>query len=173
LTCGALAITAAAILTGCDPNAIINPGSNSQQASSQPESSSDANYQGDDSQPEPVAEDLPVAVDDPGDTSTGGEGEMIREAVHAGVGEKGHLPEGMLTSSGNAYWRSQAKIAFAQVAHDIQLFKARTGKAPQSHEEFMKEIIEPAQIKLPQLPPGQRYIYQPETEQLMIERPKG
>ena len=58
------------------------------------------------------------------------------------------------------------------VKHALQLYKATNGKVPQSHDEFMREIIEKQQIELPELPAGHRYVFDPEQEQLMVERPK-
>ena len=51
----------------------------------------------------------------------------------------------------------------------MQLFQATNGHFPKSHEEFMKEIIEFGQIKLPELPEGKSYVYEPKTHQLMVE----
>jgi hypothetical protein len=36
----------------------------------------------------------------------------------------------------------------------------------------MEKIVKFNNIKLPQLPPGQTYFYDPETNQLMVRRPK-
>ena len=49
---------------------------------------------------------------------------------------------------------------------------ASEGRNPESHEEFMEKIVKFNQIKLPELPPGHKYVYDPATEQLMVERPK-
>jgi hypothetical protein len=35
----------------------------------------------------------------------------------------------------------------------------------------MQEIIAANQIKLPQLPPGEKYVFDPQTQELMVERP--
>ena len=35
----------------------------------------------------------------------------------------------------------------------------------------MQKIIKENQIKLPELPFGQRYVYDPKKEQLMVEKP--
>jgi hypothetical protein len=36
----------------------------------------------------------------------------------------------------------------------------------------MKEIVEANQIRLPQLQDGMRYVYDPKTETLLVERPR-
>ena len=51
----------------------------------------------------------------------------------------------------------------------MQTYKALHDGAPKTHDEFMKEIIQAAEIRLPELPAGDRYIYDPKTEQLMVE----
>ena len=53
----------------------------------------------------------------------------------------------------------------------MKLFKASEDRAPKSHEEFMEKIIKANNIHLPELPDGQRYQYDPKTEQLMVESP--
>ena len=53
----------------------------------------------------------------------------------------------------------------------MALFKATEGRAPKTHEEFMERIIKAGTIKLPELPEGHRYRYDPQTEQLMVEQP--
>ena len=45
-------------------------------------------------------------------------------------------------------------------------------KGPRSHEEFMERIIKENAIELPILPDGHRYRYDPESEDLLIERPQ-
>ena len=41
-----------------------------------------------------------------------------------------------------------------------------------SHEEFMEKIVQANNIRLPELPEGHRYLYDPTTNELMVERPK-
>jgi hypothetical protein len=98
-----------------------------------------------------------------------------REVAQTGVGEKGHIEGGgYLSATTNAYFRGKESLTFSQVTHALQLYKFRVdgdGKGPQSHEEFMKEIIQANNIKLPELPPGDRYVYDVEKEQLMVEHP--
>ena len=66
----------------------------------------------------------------------------------------------------------QERIIFnIQIPHSMQLFKATENRPPESHEEFMQKIIKDNDIKLPDLPPGHRYVYNPKTEGLMVEQP--
>jgi hypothetical protein len=71
---------------------------------------------------------------------------------------------------------AKEKISFEiEVPHALQLYKALSpdGRGPKTHEEFMTNVIEANRIKLPLLPPEHRYVYNPETEELMVERPKA
>ena len=52
----------------------------------------------------------------------------------------------------------------------MKLFKAEHDRAPKSHEEFMEVIIKANQIKLPELLDNETYRYDPEREELMVDR---
>lgn len=101
------------------------------------------------------------------------------EAVKAGVGVgiKGRSldeHEGILVTPAKSLFAAKERIAFEiAVPHALELYKATEGNVPQSHEEFMEKIIQANQIKLPQLPEGHRYQFDPMTEQLMVIRPKA
>jgi hypothetical protein len=97
---------------------------------------------------------------------------MEREEVHVGVGKKGDYEPGLITTPVSAYFRVQERITFDQIKHDLQLYTALKGQGPQSHEEFMKEIIEKNGRKLPELPRDHRYVFDPESQTLMVERPE-
>jgi hypothetical protein len=57
----------------------------------------------------------------------------------------------------------------AQIPKAMQIFKATEGRAPKSHEEFMEKIIKDGQINLPELSDGERYRYDPKTEELWVD----
>jgi hypothetical protein len=87
-----------------------------------------------------------------------------------GVGRKGRY-SGLGVASVASLFAAKEKIAFEiQIPQAMNLFKASEGRPPKSHEEFMERIIKENQIRLPQLPDGDRYIYDPKTEQLMVEQ---
>jgi hypothetical protein len=104
------------------------------------------------------------------------EPETERIKAEKGVGLKGRSLdqyEGVLVTPAKAFFSAKERIAFEiQVPHALQLYKASEGQAPKTHDEFMEKIVQFNQIKLPILPPGHKYVYDPETEQLMVERPK-
>jgi hypothetical protein len=97
-----------------------------------------------------------------------------RVAAETGVGAKGRdYGGGMITEPARQYWRVQERIIFdVQIPKALDLYKGlHDNKAPATHDEFMKEIIQENSIKLPKLPPGEKYIYDPEKAELFVERP--
>jgi hypothetical protein len=103
--------------------------------------------------------------------------EQVKAGV--GVGKKGRSLDGesgIIVTPVKAFFAAKEKISFEiEVPHALQLYKALSpdGRGPKTHEEFMTNVIEANRIKLPLLPPEHRYVYNPETEELMVERPKA
>lgn len=97
----------------------------------------------------------------------------IREKAEVGVGAKGHgYGQGLVSTPAGAFFRTKERLAFdIQIKHAMNLFKAMENRAPKSHEEFMEKIIRANHIALPELPEGHRYVYDPKTEELMVEKP--
>jgi hypothetical protein len=91
-----------------------------------------------------------------------------------GVGQKGRdYGTGPIATPVAALFAARERIVFdIQIPHAMNVFKAVEGRTPKSHEEFMEKIVKANQIKLPKLPDGHRYVYDPRQEQLMVERPK-
>jgi hypothetical protein len=98
-----------------------------------------------------------------------------RVKADVGVGAKGRgldKFQGVLATPAKAYFTMREKAIFqVQIPHAMQMYQALHGNAPQSHDQFMKEIIQANQIQLPELPTGQRYVYDPQAKELMVERP--
>ncbi|HID75061.1 MAG TPA: hypothetical protein EYP56_03590 [Planctomycetaceae bacterium] len=98
--------------------------------------------------------------------------EPPRQVADVGVTGRGRYKPGLVTTPVSVFFRSSEATVFRmQIPKTMQLFKASTGYAPRSHEEFMEKIIKANMIQLPPLPPGHRYVYDPKTEQLMVEGP--
>ena len=75
--------------------------------------------------------------------------------------------EGMLVTPAKTYFAVRERLMFeATIPQALNLYKATNGKFPQSHDEFMAQIIQAGQIQLPQLPEGQRYVWDPDKEEL-------
>ena len=100
---------------------------------------------------------------------------MERVKAEKGVGIKGRSldeHQGMLVTPAKAYFSVRERVVFEiQIPEAVKLFKATNGNGPKSHEDFMAQIVDANQIQLPELPAGQRYVYDPEKEELMVERP--
>jgi hypothetical protein len=105
-----------------------------------------------------------------------GESGTERVKAEKGVGLKGRSLdqyEGIVVTPAKAFFSAKERIAFEiQVPHALQLYEATNGEGPKTHDDFMRDIIQANQIKLPILPPGAKYVYDPATKQLMVERPK-
>lgn len=95
-------------------------------------------------------------------------------AAQAGVGAKGRSldnEKGVLVTPAKTLFAARERVVFEiQIPQALQLFKASNGQSPASHDEFMQRVIAENAIQLPQLPAGQRYQYDPMTEQLMVIR---
>lgn len=96
-----------------------------------------------------------------------------------GVGIKGRSLdeyEGVVVTPVKSLFAARERVVFdIQIPQALQLYKANDpqGAGPKTHEQFMAEVIAANNIKLPQLPDKHRYLYDPKTEQLMVERPKS
>jgi hypothetical protein len=100
--------------------------------------------------------------------------EMERVKAEAGVAAAGRSLDqhsGPIVTPAKTLFRVRERVVFEiQIPEAIKLFKATNGQGPKSHDDFMTQIIEANQIKLPPVPPGSRYVYDPKTEELMVER---
>jgi hypothetical protein len=87
------------------------------------------------------------------------------------VGTKGKdYGEGPIATPLSLRWRLADKIVLLEVQNALNLFWGFEGRYPATHEEFMQKVVKDNNLKLPELPPGQRYVYDPETHELMVER---
>jgi hypothetical protein len=73
-----------------------------------------------------------------------------------------------ITLQGNAYVTSIGQIAINNIKHAMDLYYAENGRYPANHQEFMTEIIEKNQIRLPKPPYYQEYRYDEKTHELKI-----
>ena len=87
-------------------------------------------------------------------------------------GMKGaELGSGLVSTPAAVYLRIPDRLVFDQVHHALDLYRASNGELPKTHDDFMREIIEANNLKLPELPEGSRYVYRPQEGELMIEVP--
>lgn len=105
-----------------------------------------------------------------------GEVEMERVKAEAGVGKQGQVigeKQGFLRTPAKALFTAKQKIAFMSIQHAVNLYDAEHGFKPKTEEEFMTKIIEFNGIELPELPEGQKYVWDPDAGELMVEKPKS
>lgn len=118
-------------------------------------------------------QDAPPVSSSQNGTVPGTDGSQNRVAATAGVGAKGRGYGGGLISEPirQKFLIEQRLVFDVQIPHALQLYRATHEKGPQSNEEFMQEIIRANGIQLPELPPGERFVFDPQSQQLMVERP--
>ncbi|MEM8681446.1 MAG: hypothetical protein AAGF97_19035 [Planctomycetota bacterium] len=98
-------------------------------------------------------------------------GERVK--AETGVGKKGRgYGGGIVSEPIHAYFRTGQRIQFLQMEKGMKEFRAIHDRLPESHEEFMEKIIEEYGVTLPELPPGESYVYDPEQGELMVQRPE-
>ena len=73
-----------------------------------------------------------------------------------------------ITLQGNAYVTMIGKTSIMNMQHAMDLYKAANDKLPANYDEFKKEILEPNNIALPQLPRYQKYGYDEKEHKLVI-----
>ncbi|GIW93738.1 MAG: hypothetical protein KatS3mg110_1779 [Pirellulaceae bacterium] len=115
----------------------------------------------------------------PGDAASNPAGNTTRVPAQVGVGRRGRSldqfnsgVQRVIAEPARSLFAARERMVFqVSIPHALQLFQAEKGYLPRSHEEFMREIIEYNRIPLPELPPGHRYVYDPQRGELMVERP--
>lgn len=115
----------------------------------------------------------PIQQSAPANNAVAEDAELKKADVGAGV--KGHYSaEGIILTPIATKFRIEENIAFnIQIPQAMNLYKAEhNNKGPKTHDEFMRVIIQESGVSLPELRPGESYVYDPESEQLMISSPK-
>ncbi len=103
------------------------------------------------------------------DVPAGGRGEAKQ-----GVGAKGRgYGGGIITEPIRMKFAMEQRLIFqVQIPDAMKVYKAEhDNQAPKTHEAFMKEIVEANSIVLPELPEGDKYLYDPKLEKLMVLHP--
>ena len=122
----------------------------------------------DDTKGQPAANANAAKSDDPDPTNELQPGQNVVKA-EAGVGRRGRgYGGGIITEPIHQYFNIQQTLQFDVIKHDMDLYHAQHNRYPRSMEEFQKEIIEPGQRILPDLPEGEYFVYEGE---LFVARP--
>ena len=95
---------------------------------------------------------------------------VVRRAAQVGDGSKGHYGRMSIFEAGiSSYFRTRENLTYnVQIPHAMNLYKATHGRAPQTHDEFWREIIQANNLKMPDLNDGCSYEYNPEKEVLEV-----
>jgi hypothetical protein len=101
-------------------------------------------------------------------------GNSERATVGAGAKGRDYGGPGFVTTPIEALFRADDLIVFeTHIPNNMKIYKAEhDNKGPKTHEEFMQVIIKDGGVRLPELPAGDEYWYDPKTEQLMVRHPK-
>jgi hypothetical protein len=100
-----------------------------------------------------------------------GTGDLRPAGVGVGAQGKGY-GAGIITTPIGALFTAKEQIAFGQIQHDLKIFNAQNNRNPSSQEEFMEKIIKDGGIKLPELPAGEIYVYDPQSGELKVGHEK-
>jgi hypothetical protein len=97
---------------------------------------------------------------------------MEQKKAEVGVGKKGRgYGQGVIATPAATLFAAKERLIFEDlIPHAMDIFKATEDRAPKTHEEFMEKIIKANDIRLPALPPGHSYKYDPAQSQLMVEQ---
>ena len=73
-----------------------------------------------------------------------------------------------ITTPVSEYFSMRGRIPLLQIKHDIDIYHAMNNRYPKDIKEFKSAILDPANIDLPELPPGAEYVYDAKTGELLV-----
>ena len=93
------------------------------------------------------------------------------QKADAGVAAHGQgLGGGIITEPIHQYFMMNDRINFMNIQHQADIWKAaHNNKYPKNKDEYIKEILVPCNVDLPELPPGHRYVYDAQKGELDVE----
>ena len=122
----------------------------------------------------------PPAIEEPqsepvGENASEPETVQVEAAVGmTGKGQHNHgggeKPMDPILVPASQFFRIQERVALQQIQHAENLYKAQHEKLPATHEEYVRDVLQG--MPLPKLPDGHKFVYDPEKQQLMVEKPK-
>ena len=119
----------------------------------------------------------PTPQPDPNAPTTlqpGQENDPNLKKAEAGVGKQGQDYGGgalmaPITTPVREFFGMRDRINLDMITNDMKVYQAIHNRFPKDWDEFQKEIIEPGNRQLPELPPGNRYVYVPKTGELFVQ----
>lgn len=117
-----------------------------------------------------------TATDAEHDATDGGNADdVVREEVNPG--QTGHAPPKdqdavtkIIRQPLDSYLSAQDRIKQGQIKRQADLDELQNGPFKDA-EDYINRVLTPLGIELPELPAGQKYVYDSEKEQLMVEKP--
>ena len=73
-----------------------------------------------------------------------------------------------ITTPVREYFGMRSRVNFDMIKHDLDIYHAINNRYPKDWDAFQKEIIEPGNRELPELRPGDHYVYNPKTGELLV-----
>jgi len=127
--------------------------------------------------PQEVPDAVEVPIPEPVEDKSP-EPETIRVEAAVGMTGKGQYDHGggekpmdIILVPVSQLFQARERIVLQQIQHAEDLYKAgHDNKLPGTHEEYMKDVLQG--MPLPKLPDGHQFVYDPEKQQLMVEKPK-
>ena len=116
--------------------------------------------------PQPAVNRRRPAAPRAADGAEEGRGGRGQEGPRLRPGRRRHARRQLVRRPRNA-WSSRSRFPMRWTSS-----RPPKAVAPKDNDEFMQRIIKENHIKLPELPEGDRYMYDPKTEQLMVESPE-
>jgi len=132
---------------------------------------------------QPIVQNDPLPVEMPVEHNVppqDAEDDTVLVRAEVGLGPRGHYatatsehPMGIVTAPISAMFRTRERVSFfLPMEQAMNFFRATHDRLPASHEEFMEQIIRANHLQLPELPPGQEFVYDPARGELMVRRPR-
>jgi hypothetical protein len=92
------------------------------------------------------------------------------KVADASVGRRGrNIGGGIITEPIRQRFLIEDRLTFLNEKKAMDLFHAVHNRSPESHDEYWSEIVDANGLQFPELPAGQRYVYDPQQAQLMVE----
>lgn len=111
-----------------------------------------------------------------GPPADGATDNVVREAVKPG--QSGHEPPKnpdaitkIIRQPLDSYLSAQDRIKQFQIKKQADLDELQNGPFKDA-DDYIARVLKPIGITLPALPAGQKYVYDAEQDQLMVERPE-
>jgi len=103
---------------------------------------------------------------------------LERVKAGKGVGLKGRSLdeyEGVYVTPVKALFSAKERIFYeVEFKKNYQLYNAMTDDIPKDFDDLKAKVLDPYGLtaKMPQLPPGHKYVWDPATQELLVERPR-